>query len=108
MMPCLTQIGRVLILCRATQSFSAVMCKKPVHWETANCLKWLKASDIAIDSEGAIKLIANSNLGDNPGKIKTSMVSLDFQPIILIVILKRLTNYPCQKSLEMYIQMMYN
>jgi len=38
------------ILCRATKSFSAVMCKKLVHWETANCLKWLKASDIALDS----------------------------------------------------------
>jgi len=32
-----------------------------VHWETANCLKWLKTSDIALDSGGAIKLIANGN-----------------------------------------------
>jgi hypothetical protein len=37
------------------------MCKKLVHWETANCLKWLKASNIALDSGGAIKLIANGN-----------------------------------------------
>jgi hypothetical protein len=29
-------------------------------------------------------------------------------PADFFVILKRLTNYPCQKSLEMYIQMMYN
>jgi len=55
MMPCPTPTGQVLILCRATKSYSAVMFKKLVHWETANYLKWLKASDIALDSGGNYK-----------------------------------------------------
>jgi hypothetical protein len=45
----------VLILCRATKSFSAVIYKKLAHWEIANCQKWLKASVIALDSVGSHK-----------------------------------------------------
>jgi hypothetical protein len=52
MMPWPSPAGGVLILCWAKKIFSAVMCKKLVYWETANCQKWLKASDIALDSGG--------------------------------------------------------